>query len=277
MMKRRDFLTSLTAGLAASQIPTYAQTSLQSAPPSQAPPPLMRKAKVTKLFKSPDGFPNALDIAPEGFWIGEQVTDRAVLVDWNGKLIKAVETESFNTSGIAVGGGHIWMSANGRPNANRPVKIDRTESEVVQCDMNGKTVKRHPIPLGGGGVHGVELVGDKLWIGVLRLRGLLQVDIKDNMRPVVMFPYQMQRPHGLAWDNGAFWFVDGADDGPRILKLDAKTGRTLEIVQLTTSDPDPHGLAMKDGVLYYTDAGIHPGWPDGKSPASGYVCKCEII
>ncbi len=26
-----------------------------------------------------------------------------------------------------------------------------------------------------------------------------------------------------------------------------------------------------------TDAGIHPGWPDLKSPASGYICKCEII
>ena len=31
-----------------------------------------RKAKTTKLFKSPPGFPNGLAITPEGLWIGEQ-------------------------------------------------------------------------------------------------------------------------------------------------------------------------------------------------------------
>ena len=31
-----------------------------------------RMAKTTKLFKSPQGFPNALTVTPEGLWIGEQ-------------------------------------------------------------------------------------------------------------------------------------------------------------------------------------------------------------
>src|ERR1035441_2318499 len=62
-----------------------------------------RKAKTTKLFKSPDGFPNGLAIAPEGLWIAEQklsgaqatayrmsepksLDENAWLVDWNGKV-----------------------------------------------------------------------------------------------------------------------------------------------------------------------------------------------
>jgi hypothetical protein len=31
-----------------------------------------RMAKTTKLFKSPDGFPNAIAVTPEGLWIAEQ-------------------------------------------------------------------------------------------------------------------------------------------------------------------------------------------------------------
>ncbi|HTS51127.1 MAG TPA: hypothetical protein VMH05_24440, partial [Bryobacteraceae bacterium] len=31
-----------------------------------------RTAKTTKLFKSPDGFPNAIAVTGEGLWIGEQ-------------------------------------------------------------------------------------------------------------------------------------------------------------------------------------------------------------
>ena len=69
-----------------------------------APAPVHR-AKVTPLFQSPDKHPNALEASPEGLWIGEQVTDRAYLVDWSGKLLRSVPAESSNTSGIAYGVG----------------------------------------------------------------------------------------------------------------------------------------------------------------------------
>src|SRR6476646_10031234 len=95
-IKRRTFLgTMLAAGVAAA---------------SDAP---TRAAKVVKLFKSPDGHPNALETVKEGFWIGEQTTDVAHLVSFDGKLIRSVPTESSNTSGIAYGGGYLWMAANG--------------------------------------------------------------------------------------------------------------------------------------------------------------------
>ena len=73
-----------------------------------------RKAKVIKLFKAPDPNPNALEATSEGLWVGDQVTERVCLIDWKtGKLIRALQTESHNTSGMAVGGGYLWLAANG--------------------------------------------------------------------------------------------------------------------------------------------------------------------
>jgi hypothetical protein len=282
-MKRREFFGALGAGVAAAQSRLLAQNRGRPLAPGEvrapsrgpAPPAPVRKATITKLFKSPDGHPNALDATAEGLWIGEQVTDRAVLMDLNGKVIRALETECHNCSGIAAGGGFIWMSANGAAQFDRPVKIDRTGAEVIQFDMNGKVVKRHTVPLGGGSATGIEYVDGTLWMVGNRLKALLQVDA-ETFQPIIAHPFvQMARPHGLAWDNGAMWVVDG-DDAPRIVKMDAKTGATLEIIQIAAGDPDPHGLAMVNGKLYFCDAGIHPGWDRDKSPHTGWICRVDL-
>src|SRR5262245_47834178 len=90
-----------------------------------------RRAKTTRMFKSPEMYPNALAVmtdAPGGLWIGQQkVTPQnaptyqlpldpnrdelAWLVDWNGKVLKTVNTHSRNTSGMAYGNGCVWMGA----------------------------------------------------------------------------------------------------------------------------------------------------------------------
>ncbi len=279
-MNRRNFLTLLGGGLAVA--PAYALGQGRPLAPGevrtptrpQAPPPPVRKGTVTKLFKTPDGHPNALDATADGFWIGEQVTDRAILTDFSGKVLKALETECHNCSGLAVGGGYLWMSANGAAQFDRPIKIDRTNQEILQCDMDGKVVKRHNVPLSGGSATGIEYVDGKLWIAAGRLKALMQVDA-ETFQPIIAHPFQLARPHGLAWDNGAMWVVDG-DDAPRIVKMDAKTGATLETIQLAPGDPDPHGLAMHDGHLYFCDAGIHPGWDRDKSPSTGWLCRVDI-
>ena len=99
--------------------------------------------KTTKLFKSPPGYVNALAVAPEGLWLGQQklsgkaaesyhlpeptdLREAAWLVDWNGKLLKTVQTNSRNTSGMAYGDGCVWMMANQEPEG------------VFQVDMNSR-------------------------------------------------------------------------------------------------------------------------------------------
>jgi streptogramin lyase len=232
-----------------------------------------RAAKVVKLFKSPEGHPNGLETAVEGFWIGEQVTDRAHLVDWNGKLLHSVQTESSNTSGIAYGDGFLWMAANGKAVGRAPKPTDATTGEVVKVDpKTGKTAARYPVP-GGGGVHGLEFAESTLWLTSLKLQKLSQVDPK-NFHVLHQIPVLLGRAHGLAYDPPGIWVMHSTD---RVIhKLDTRDGRLLEQITLSQQDPDPHGMCMHDGHLYYCDAGIAPGGDSNHSPSAGYVCRIDL-
>ena len=64
-MTKREFLTaSIGAGLALAERTAFSQQGERRTS--------SRKAKTTKLFKSPQGFPNGIAVTPEGLWIGEQ-------------------------------------------------------------------------------------------------------------------------------------------------------------------------------------------------------------
>jgi hypothetical protein len=275
MDTRREFLASLGVGLLGTQLigaqtpPRGQAASGQGAAGGQGEStPPVRNVKTTPLFKSPEGYPNAIAVAPEGLWIGEQKTDNAHLVDWNGKPLKMIKTESKNTSGMGYSNGYIWMGANAAPEG------------IFQTDMNSKTIAHRQIPLGpgenGGGCHGVEYVDGKLWIAALRLRGILRVDAK-TWQPEFLIPYNVPRAHGIAWDNGAIWLVTGTERGAGLIKYDAATGRVLETAQFAETDADPHGLAWHNGVLYSCDAGIHPGWAENKSPTHGYIFRIDLL
>ncbi len=257
-MQRRGFLACLAGG---------ALVANENAP--------TRAAKVVKLFKAPDGHPNALETAAEGLWIGDQVTDRAHLVDWRGKLLRTVETESSNTSGIAFGAGFLWMAANGKAYRRQPKPTDATSGEVLKVDpANGRTVARYPVPGSKGGVHGLEFTEGTLWVTSLASQQLTQVDPKD-FRVLHQIPVRLNRAHGLAWERGAIWCLHS---NHRVIhKLDARDGRLLEVVTLAKDDPDPHGLCMRRGKLYYCDAGILPGGKDNESPGAGWVCRIDLV
>lgn len=262
-MKRRDFLAAAlsASALGGRDIPR-------------------RKAKVERLFKSPDGYPNALEATPEGVWVGEQVTDRAYLLDWKtGKVIHKVETESSNTSGIAFGDGAVWMGQNGGPTYRARRATDQDAGSVVKVDpKTGKTLGRWPIP-GGGGVHGLEFAEGMLWVTSLKLQKLSQVDPK-TFDLVHQIPVHLGRAHGLAWDplpNGrkTIWCIHSWD---RVIhRLDAADGTLIEVIDLAKDDPDPHGLCIHQGRLYYCDAGIAPGPKSNDSPAAGYLCRIEVV
>src|SRR5438093_322377 len=100
-INRRDFLCAsspLVIGLAARRTAAQATAATGGI---NAP---TRQAKVERLFLAPDAHPNALEAAPDGLWIGDQVSERVFKVDWQtGKVLHEVQTESHNTSGLAVG------------------------------------------------------------------------------------------------------------------------------------------------------------------------------
>ena len=279
MDTRRGFLATLGAGwlgtsLANGQTPAPQQGSefLRERSRTTQPPPPVRKIKTTTLFKSPEGYPNGIAVAPEGLWICEQKSDNAVLVDWKGKLLKTLKSQSKNTSGIAYGDGCVWMAGN-----------SAAAEGVFQIDMNGRELTHRQIPLGpadnGGGCHGIEYVDGKIYIAALRLRGILRVDAK-MWQPEFMIPYAVPRAHGIAHNpaDGSVWMVTGTADGlAGLIQYDNTTGRVLSTAAFAKTDCDPHGLAWHDGALYSSDAGIHPGWEDDVSPTHGYIFKIDFV
>ena len=257
-----------------------------------------RKAKTTKLFKSPGLYPNALAVmtdSPNGLWIGQQkITasnsktynlpvppdpdEAAWLVDWNGKLLKTVTTHSRNTSGMAYGNGCVWMGANSEPFG------------IFQVDMNSKQLSHRQIPLAlgdnGGGCHGVKWHEGKLWIAALRLGGILRVDPTTWVPEILIRASSEERPrlHDVAFDDkGDIYVVTGnnstgyADGRAGLNKYDGKTGQLVETVEFEPVSCDPHGLVWHDGHLVSCDAGIHPGWKGMESPSSGYIFSIELV
>lgn len=272
-IERRAFLggaSALVAGLA------EARASAQEAAPAPKPAGVpTRQARVERLFKAPDVHPNALEAAPDGLWIGDQVSERVFKVDWKtGKVLLELQTESHNTSGIAIGAGYLWLGANGGVSGRRPPRpTDKPFGEVIQADLKtGKTVKIHSL-LWGGGVHGITFVPQTqtLWVTALSIQALAEVDPKD-FRVLRLRPARGDRAHGLDWDNGAIWCLFAGDR--LVQKIDPVSGSVLEVVKLSpTSDPDPHGMCIHDGYMYYCDAGLTAPGP-GSEPAA--VCRFRM-
>jgi hypothetical protein len=296
-MTKREFLAvSVGAGLVLEKgWAAFAQQTASAAPRTDAQRVPSRAAKTTKLFKSPPGFPNGIAAAPEGLWIAEQkesgqqaadyhlpepetLSENAWLVDWNGKLLKTVTTPSRNTSGMAYGGGYVWMCANALPEG------------IFQVDLNSHLVSHRQIPLGpadnGGGCHGAFWHEGKLWIASLRLRGILRVD-PTSWEPEFFIPFYevagRPRYHGIAWDNGTIWLVTGndshsyAEGRAGLVRYEAATGKVLETADFAPGSADPHGLAMHDGALVSCDAGVHPNWPVNDSPTAGWIFRIDLV
>jgi hypothetical protein len=299
MFSKREFVTgAMAAALAASG--AEAQSMMMAAKPKAAAAPKKiahGMVKTTKLFKAPPGFVNALAVAPEGLWLGQQkvsgphamqdyhlpepadLHEAAWLVDWNGKLLKTVTTNSRNTSGMAYGNGCVWMMANQDPEG------------VFQVDMNSKEISHRQIPLAlpgqnGGGSHGAQWRGDKLWIVANRPRLLLRVDPK-SWAPEIAIPIyvtaEKPRWHDMTFDaDGNIWQVTGNDSKsykegkPGLVKYDGKTGDVLATYDFVPGSCDPHGLEFHNGTLVSCDAGIHPGWPNYDSPTHGWIFKIEM-
>lgn len=256
-MLRRHLITTLTASALAAK--------------GRVP---IRRAKVTRLFASPEGNPNALEATPEGLWIGEQISDTAYLVDWkSGKVIKKVATESSNTSGMAYGGGYLWMGANGGPLGRFPRPDELRHGRIVKVDPEeGRTVGVYRIP-DEGGVHGVLYADNALWMTCFKWNCIAKVD-PDTFRVLHKIPLHLSRPHGLGWDPPGIW-VGYSNDG-LFMKQHIDDGRVLDIISLQKGvDPDPHAMDFYQGALYMSDAGIVSGGLPVKTPQSGYIYRLD--
>jgi hypothetical protein len=276
-IRRRDFLgTTIAAGVAAAGGRTAAQETPARGGPQ---PPPTYPIKVELLWKSPDRYPNALEAAPDGLWVADQVSERINKLDWKtGKVLEDFIGEAHNTSGIAVGGGFIWIGCNGSGTAaqlrefKRPT--DKNYGEIVKLDMKGKQLKGYRTPWGG--VHGTyyHRQTDRLWAVAPGLGFLAEMDPKDDLRIVRMLQIRQNVPHGLDWYDGAFWVMDGADR--LVQKIDPESGRVQEIWKFGPDDPDPHGMCIHDGYVYFTDAGLGGGRKPSPGTKPQMICRFPL-
>jgi hypothetical protein len=98
---------------------------------------------------------------------------------------------------------------------------------------------------------------------------IAEMDPKD-LRIIHILPVRGDRGRGLDYDNGVLWVVIAGDS--RVQKLDAKTGKVLEILKIAPQHPDPH-LALHEGKLYYCDADLTA---TSASSAAGYIWRIDL-
>lgn len=278
-MKRREFIgAALTAGLAASTASVRAQEGAAALPARGGGRGGQQDvktwtAKVEKLFKVQGCvYANAMESAPDGFWVGDQVSEKIYKADWQtGKVLLEVQTESHNMSGLGVGGGYIWAGSNGGVSGRRPARpTDQSYGELSQMDMKtGKIVKLYR-PAWGGGMHGVTYNQEtgKLWVAALSLQAVAEMDPKDNMRILRIIRTAGQRQHGLDVDKQSLYMLFATDH--EVHRYDLASGRLMEVAKIPITDPDAHGLCLHDGYLYYCDSGLTD---PGPGSATGMICR----
>ena len=222
--------------------------------------------RIEKLFRAPYGVPNGLQVSAEGLWIADQITDRVALVEIAEpsiyrvtRWLREVPSESSNTSGLAYGGGSLWLAANGDGSMWRPLReTDAAGGEILRIDpCSGNTLARFRVP-GGGGVHGIEydhFESGFLWVTTLADQTLSKVAIDGwEVAHAIALPHN--RAHGVVRTADGVWVVFTSDRV--ILKLDLEDGTELERIAVPGSAPEPHGLSICGGGLLYCDA--TSGW-----------------
>ena len=255
MMERRQFLALLAAAPAVGKIP-------------------MREAgRVETVFKSPGPNPNGLQATGEGLWIIDGDDGRAYLVSYrDGRVLRGFDTETLHPSGITFDGETIWVAST-------------YSREIIRADASsGKTIAKYFTPGAGviykmpsdppgrrsplapapqpsepsgpakprpaTGAHGLEWREGKLWAAVPPSRMIYRIDPR-NWMVEQRFPSAGNRPHGIGWEGDYLWCTDTNLNA--FFKHDPDSGEIVERIQLADHDPLPHGMTIRDGVLWYCD------------------------
>ena len=118
---------------------------------------------------------------------------------------------------------------------------------------------------------------DKIFIaGLLTIAGVITslflID-GSNFEILHQIPCNLKVLHGLAKDGEGIWCSDRR--AKKIVKFHKKSGEVMDEIILPPDGPDPHGLSISKGVLWYSDADFPPPSSRGY-PEIGFIQKrCE--
>ena len=67
--------------------------------------------EVTDRWITPGPQPNGLQAADDGLWVIDQDNNDLYKLDYlDGSILARMPTESDHSSGVTIGGGHLWVS-----------------------------------------------------------------------------------------------------------------------------------------------------------------------
>ena len=219
--------------------------------------PLVSK-RVEKAFRAPGKMPNDLQETADGLWILDQADPNVVFkVRYeDGAEIHHIQTESVHGSGITYGNGALWIASTW---TLKTLKVDpRTGKTLTSFDEPGVGMPKFGKPTRPSGAHGLKWVDGKIWMAMPPAEKIYLIE-PETGAVVRSIPGPGVRTHGLAWDNSYLWCAETQDRA--IYKLDPKDGTPVAKIQLTKEDPEVHGLTLRNGVLWYSDA------------SSGWICR----
>ena len=222
-------------------------------------------AKVYAAFRAPYSQPNGMQMTDEGLWVADQVTDRCALVETEnvnryGKtlVLREIDTECSNTSGMTYGDGALWLAANGPGAKYRPARdTDFPSGATVKVNPHtGETLRHWPMPEEGG-THGIEF--DKYEAGTMWVstKGNTMTQLKIEDRSVIRkleLPYR--RSHGVVRVEDGVWIAFTSD--LVIIKFDVETNAEMDRIDIPESHPAPHGMSAYDSGFIYCDSST--GW-----------------
>jgi hypothetical protein len=242
--------------------------------------PSRRIGKVETVFKTPGPHPNGLQATAEGLWIIDQQNNMAYLVSYSdGKVLRSFLTEADRASGITHDGQALWLASTYSrelirtdPNTGKAISKHFTPGAGVIYKMAGDpparrsplahTVPHPPTPApakpatppplntSGTGAHGLEWRAGKLWVAVPPSRTIYRID-PASWTVETKFATTANRPHGLGWEGRFLWAADSNMNG--FFKHDPDTGAVVEKIILADNDPQPHGMTIWNGVMWYCD------------------------
>ena len=221
-------------------------------------------AKVFAAFRSPYAQPNGMQMTDEGLWVADQVTDRCALVETEninryGKtlVLRELDTESSNTSGMTYGDGALWLAANGPGAKYRPARdTDFPSGATVKVDpQTGATLDSWPMPHEGG-THGIEFdnyEAGTMWLATGKTMSQVKMEDRSVIREVEM-PYG--RSHGVVRVEDGLWIAFTND--LCLIKFDIASNEEMVRIDVPECHPAPHGVSIYEGGFIYCDSST--GW-----------------